>query len=245
MKKIIFLPLFFVLCWSCTGPRVVTTIRPEAPEGHYAMGREYIALESNQIEVELGYDGNMGDYLVFDFVVHNSSTDSLSLLPGDFYYLVLDSANADGTAHTPWMAVHPDKVLMTYDRTLEEWKKEKNMNTVLGILQASVDVLFYASGFAATENPGYIVEGVFQTAGTADHILTQDKMIKGDMEIIHEEKELVNEEIFRVCEVPPGEVNSGYVYFPKHENTSYYMFCFPVEDQLFQFVYRQQKELIY
>lgn len=209
------------------------------------MGREYISLENNQIEVELGYDGNMGDYLIFDFVVHNSTADSLSVLPGDFYYLVLDSANADAAPHTPWMSVHPDKVLISYDSTLEDRKKEKSMNTFLGILQASVDILYYASGFAATENPGFIVDGVFQTAGTADQIITQDKMIKGDMEMINEEKELVMEEIFRVCKVPPGKVSSGYVYFPLHQNTAYYMFCFPIENQLFQFVYKQQKELVY
>ncbi len=245
MRKVYFLPVLLLLFWSCTAPRVVTTIIPEAPEGHFALGREYITLESDQIVVELGYDGIQGANLIFDFVVHNSGAESLSVLPGDFYYLVLDSANANAAPHTPWMSVHPDKVLMSYDSTLEDREKEKSMNTFLGILQASVDILFYASGFAATENPGYIVDAVFQTAGTADQIITQDKMIKGDMEMISEEKELVKEEIFRSCEVPPGKVSSGYVYFPLHENTAYYMFCFPIENQLFQFVYKQQKELVY
>jgi len=245
MKKIYCLPILFLLFCSCTAPRVVTRIIPEAPEGHFAMGREYISLENKQIEVELGFDGINGTYLIFDFVVHNSTTDTLSILPGDFYYLVLDSANADTAPHTPWMAVHPEKVLMTYDESLEERKKDKGINTVLGILQASVDILYYASGFAASANPGFIVDGVFQTAGTADQYISQDKMISSDMTLIGEEKEVVKEEIFRVCEIPPGMVSSGYVYFPLHENAAYYMFCFPVENQLFQFVYKQQKELMY
>ncbi|MEA3460505.1 MAG: hypothetical protein U9R49_01415 [Bacteroidota bacterium] len=245
MKKIYCLPILFFLLCSCTAPRVVTRIIPEAPEGHFAMGREYISLESDQIEVELGYDGIQGEYLIFDFVIHNATSDTLSILPGDFYYLVLDSAHAEAAPHTPWMAMHPDKVLMTYDNSLEERKKDKGMNTFLGILQASVDILYYASGFAATENPGFIVDGVFQMAGTADQYISQDKMISSDMTLISEEKEVVNEEIFRTCQIPPGKVSSGYVYFPLHENTAYYMFCFPVENQLFQFVYKQQKELMY
>jgi hypothetical protein len=65
------------------------------------------------------------------------------------------------------------------------------------------------------------------------------------MEVIHEEKELVEEEIFRSCELAPGEVVSGYVYFPQHSDAEYYMFCFPVNKQEFQFVYRQQKTVVY
>ena len=245
MKKIYHLPILFLLFCSCTAPRLVTRITPEAPEGHFAMGREYISLESNQIAVELGYDGIQGEYLIFDFVVHNSTSDTLSLMPGEFYYLVMDSAHSEAAPHAPWMAVHPDKVLMTYDESLEERKKEKGMNTFLGILQASADILYYASGFAATENPGFIADGIFQTIGTADQYISQDKIISTDMTLISEEKEVVKEEIFRTCELPPGSVSSGYVYFPLHETTAYYMFCFPIENQLFQFVYRQQKELMY
>ena len=245
MKKFYCLPILFLLLCSCTAPRVVTKITPEAPEGHFAMGREYISLQSQQIEVELGHDGIQGEYLIFDFVVHNATADTLSVIPGDFYYLVLDSAHAEASAHTPWMAVHPDKVLMNYDESLEQRKKEKGMNTFLGILQASVDVIYYASGFAATENPGFIADGIFQTIGTADQYISQDKMISSEMTVISEEKDVVKEEIFRTCKIPPGMVSSGYVYFPLHESTAYYMFCFPIEKQLFQFVYKQQKELIY
>jgi hypothetical protein len=43
----------------------------------------------------------------------------------------------------------------------------------------------------------------------------------------------------------PGTVISGYVYFPKYNNTDYYMFCFPIENELFQFVYNQRKMLVY
>ena len=86
--------------------------------------------------VELGFDGSQDEYLVFDFVVFNSSSDTLTLLPKDFYYVVLDSANDNSSPHTPRMAVHPDKVLKYYDLSLEERKKEKGVNTFLGILQA-------------------------------------------------------------------------------------------------------------
>ena len=243
MKKICL--VLFLFLWSCTAPRVVTQISPEAPEGNYAMGREYISLGNDGIDVELGFDGIYDAYLVFDFVIINGTEETLTIRPKDFYYVVLDSANANAAPHTPWMAVHPDKVLMHYDKTLEETKESKNLNSIFGILQAGVSIVYNTAGFIATENPGYIVDAVLQTVGTADQYISQDKMISSEMEMISEEKELVKEEIFRTCMVPPRTVTSGYVYFPLNEQTAYYMFCFPIGNQLFQFVYKQQKELIY
>lgn len=245
MKNICSLSLLLLLFSSCTAPRVVTKMIPEAPEGHYAVGREYIPLESDHIGVELGYDGILGENLVFDFVVHNASVDTLSILPNEFYYVVLDSANSIAAPHTPWMAVHPDKVLMHYDNTLEETKEALNLNSLFGVLQVGVSILYNTAGFIASENPAYIADAVFQTVGTAEKYISQDKMISSEMEMISEERELVKEEIFRSCTVSPGTVRSGYVYFPLQEQAAYYMFCFPIGNQLFQFVYKQQKELIY
>lgn len=245
MKILFSLPILLLLSCSCTAPRQLTKISPEAPEGHFANGREYIPLESDQISVELGFDGIQGDHLVFDFVLHNSSADTLSIHPEGFYYVVLDSANADPVNDRSWQRIHPDTVLLHYDQVLDERKKVKGTNTLLGILQASANILYYASGFVATENPAFIVDAVFQTAGTADQYISQDRMISSEMNMIGEEKELVKEEIFRSCELSPGKIASGFVYFPRHKSTSYYMFCFPVENQLFQFVYNQQTELIY
>jgi len=245
MKNLFFLSLLLLFFCSCTAPREVTKIIPEAPEGNFANGREYIPLESDQIAVELGYDGIQGANLVFDLVLHNSSLDTLFIHPADFYYVVLDSANEETTNGGSWLTVHPDTVLMHYDLILEERKKVKGTNTFLGILQASAGLLYSTAGFIATENPTYIIDALFQTAGTADQYISQGKMISSDMEMISEEKELVKEEILRGCVVPPGKVASGYVYFPKHDNTAYYMFCFPIENQLFQFVYNQRTELIY
>jgi len=245
MKNLFSLVLLFLLSCSCTAPRVITKIFPEAPEGNFAMGREYIPLESDQIRTELGFDGIQGENLVFDFLVHNGGLDTLSILPDSFFYVVLDSADAHSSLDSSWLSVHPDTVMMHYDLTLEGQKELKGMNTFIGILMASVDILFNASGFIATENPAYIVDAVFQTAGTADQFISQGKAISSEMEMINEEKEQVREEIYRTSNLPPGTVKSGYVYFPLHEQTPYYMFCFPIGNQEFQFVYRQQKELVY
>ncbi len=245
MKVIFSLPFLLLLSVSCTTPRLVTKISPEAPEGNFANGREYIPLESDQVGVELGYDGIQGANLVFDFVLHNNCADTLSIHPAGFYYVLLDSANAEPANTGSWQTVHPDTVMLQYDHVLEERKKVKGTNTLLGILHASANILYYATGFVATEDPAFIVDAVFQTVGTADQYISQDKMISSEMTLIGEEKELVREEIFIACKLAPGKIASGYLYFPKHDSTPYYMFCFPVENQLFQFVYNQQTELIY
>jgi hypothetical protein len=245
MKTRLLWLLLLLFFSSCTTPRVVTRISPEAPEGKFAMGREYIPLESDKIGVELGFDGIQGNNMVFDLVVHNGTMDTLKICPADFFYVLLDSAHAESSIDSSWFSVHPDTVLRFYDQTLEEGVKAKGRNTILGILQTSFDIIYNTTGFIATEDPAFIVDAVFSAAGTADQYISQGKMISSDMDLISEEKELVNEEIFRACELLPEQLRSGYVYFPLHDQTAYYMFCFPVEQQLFQFVYRQQKELVY
>jgi hypothetical protein len=245
MKKFCLIPILFLFLWSCTAPRVVTKITPEAPEGSFALGREYIPLGSESIDVELGFDGIYGPHLVFDFVVVNSSSEILSIQPKDFYYVLLDSATADSSKLPPHMAVKPEKVLLSYDQIIEDKHGQKKANSFLGFLDAGVGLLATTAAFISTENPVYISDAIFNTVGTANHYIVQDKQIKSELEMIHEEKEVVDEEIFRSCQVAPGEVVSGFVYFPMHSETGYYMFCFPMENQLFQFVYRQQKVLVY
>lgn len=39
------------------------------------------------------WDRIQGEHLIFDFVVHNGSPDTLDIRPADFFYEVLDSAN--------------------------------------------------------------------------------------------------------------------------------------------------------
>jgi hypothetical protein len=111
MKNFYLFPFILLLLGSCTAPRMVTKISPEAPEGNFAMGREYIALGNENIDVELGFDGIYGTNLVFDFVVFNGSQDTLSIQAKDFYYVLLDSATADSSLLPPRMALKPEKVL--------------------------------------------------------------------------------------------------------------------------------------
>jgi hypothetical protein len=245
MKKIYYLLPLLLFLWSCAAPRVVTKITPEAAEGTYAMGREYISLGTQNLDVELGYDGIHGTYLVFDFVVVNGGDQILTIHPKDFYYVLLESAEADSSLLPPRMAVNPEKVLLNYDEKIEDIEVQKKTNTFLGFLDAGIGLLATTAAFISTENPAYIADAVANTFGTADHYISQDKQIKSNLEVIHEEKEVVKEEIFRQCQLLPGKGISGYVYFPEHADTEYYMFCFPVEDQLFQFVYNQQKEVLY
>ena len=209
------------------------------------MGREYIPLSDGNIEVELGFDGIYDDQLVFDLVVINHGSEPLTIQPGDFYYVLLDSATADSSMLPPRMALKPEKVLIQYDEYIEDKQEQKTANTFMGILEAGAGLLATTAAVITTENPAYIFDGIGGLFGTAGHYIEQDKQIEADMEMIHEEKEVVDEELFRSCQVLPGKGASGYVYFPKHSDTEYYMFCFPLEEQLFQFVYRQEKVVEY
>ena len=139
------------------------------------------------------------------------------------------------------MAIHPERILHHYDETLETKQGAKEINSLLGFLEAGIELLVNTTAFIATEDPGYIADAVVSTLSTADYYVSNDKQISADISMLNGEKELVDEEIFRLGTLPPGKEKSGYVFFPKHPDTEYYMFCFPVEDQLFQFVYHQRR----
>ena len=241
MKALFKLVLLSLALASCTAPARVTIIEPDAPEGNFAHGREYLPLSSEDILVELGYDGLFDELMVFDFVVVNQTSDSLSINPSDFYYVLLDSATADSSKRPPRMAFHPQRVLHEYDETLEEREGERKTSTLFGILEAGVSILVGATGFMATENPAYIADGIFNSLGTAQHYSSRNKDMKASISMIEEEKEIVNKEIFRPCLIPPGKAKSGFVYFPQEADAECFMFCFPLEGQLFQFVYHQKQ----
>jgi len=241
MKKIYSLLIIALLLTSCVAPQMVIQLTPEAPEGKYEMGREYISLSNDSIDVELGYDGVRGEHLIFDFVVVNRTPYELSINPSDFYYVVLDSALADSSKLPPRMAIHPERILHHYDETLETKQGAKEINSFLGFLDAGVDLLVNTTAFIATEDPGYVVDAIFSTLDNVDYYVSKDNQISADISMINSEKEVVNEEIFRPGKIPSGKVMNGYVFFPKHPDTEYYMFCFPMDDQLFQFVYHQNR----
>jgi len=234
------LPALLLFPITCAAQQPGYQLIPEAPEGHFEMGREYIPLSSGSIDAELGYDGPFGEAMVFDFVVINRTEDTLEIEPSGFYFVVLDDPMADSSLLPARMALHPERILNRYDRQLEERQDRKTFHTVLGIVEAGIGLIASASGYTATRNPGYIVDGVFNTLGTAGSYLLAGQGMDEEITLMTEEKETVQQEIFRHILLPPGKVASGLVYFPGYDSGGYLMFCFPLEEQLFQFVYSQR-----
>ncbi len=244
MKKLVaILFSILVLALSVMSQPVLRLI-PEAPEGHFEMGREYITLSNDQVEVELGYDGMFEGYMVFDVVVVNGTAEPFSIDPSAFHYLLLDSPDADSSVLPPFNVVPPDKILKKYDLALETRSTEKSINSLFGMIETGIGILASASVFLSTENPGAIVDGVFNTVGTAGYYVGHGRQIGNELEQIHSEKEKVSTEMLRSGEIPPGQVVSGFVFFPVFEETGYIMICIPVEEQVFQFVYKQQQEVL-
>ena len=99
----------------------------------------------------------------------------------------------------------------------------------MGFVEAGVGILSDASAFLSTENPVFIVDAVFNTVGIWEQVA-------GEKEIIREE--MMQEEMMQEEELEAGEVTNGFVCFPGHPESTYLMFCFPIDDQEFQFVYQ-------
>ena len=232
--------VFAVIVASCTAPQVVTSLVPEAPEGYTEHGREYITLTNDSIYAILGFDGIYDEVLIFDLVVVNKGNAPLTLEPGIFYYEVLDSAMALNSTLPPVAAIHPDTISHKYEDSIEKMKGSQQSNKFFGILEATAGILYNTSGFIATEDPGFIVDMIAGTFNTADYYVTRDKAFKENISVLSDEKLMVRKASHQTQTLEPGESVSGFVFFPQDREAKYYMFCFPIDDELFQFVYRQR-----
>lgn len=238
MKKIylilVLLPGFLSLVIS----QETFRLQALAPAGHIVNGREYIPLSSEQLRVELAYDGTSEENLVFDLVVFNETGRKITVKPPGFYYVTLPDPDADSSQSPPCMAVNPGQVYKWYDRALEEQESHKSMNSFLGLVEAGVGILSGTAAFLSTDNPAYIVDAVFNTAGTAGHYISMNRQIEEEMDQTAAEKEMIHLEMMREGELEPGGITNGFVCFPGQPEGSYFMFCFPIDDQEFQFVYQ-------
>jgi hypothetical protein len=233
MKKLCAIVFFTSVLITCAAPQEVMKLSPEAPGGNFEMGREYIFLSSDSIQVELGFDGFCDENMVFDLVVFNNTGHPLSIDPAEFYYELLDSATSDSSRVPPKMAVIPEKILDRYEDDLEYTEIERGINAVMGVIESGIGFITHATSF---------MDAFLGSVGPAHYHMVRDRQISDGLEQITLEKEVVEEEILRKDQVPPGKVASGFVFFPGHSDPAYLMFCFPLEDQLFQFVYQQYTE---
>jgi hypothetical protein len=163
MKKLFSVLIIFLVIWAAARPQSVTRLAPEAPEGHFEMGREYISLSNNQIQVELGFDGIFEEFLVFDAVVLNLSGQSLSIDPSDFYYILLDNPDADSSVLPPFAAVNPERIIHQYD----------NIHDAR---------LSFASVFLATENPVYMNQIAVEKEVVRQEILRKCEIPSGKVQ---------------------------------------------------------------
>lgn len=239
-SAVIFLIPVVLIMISCSTPQVVTKLTPEAPEGYYEHGREYITLTSDSIYAVLGFDGFYDNTLIFDLIVINHGDKSLTIDPATFYYEILDSALALNSSLPPVLSLPPDTISKRYDQTIESLFEGKQANKFFGILEATAGIVMNTSGFIATDDPGYILDLITGTVNTAGYYLTRDTEFKKNISIMTDEKAMVREASHDQKELAPGETVSGFVFFPQNMDARYYMFCFPLDDELFQFVYRQE-----
>jgi hypothetical protein len=212
---------------------------PQAPEGHFEMGREYIDLSNDSIRIELGFDGIFDDFFIFDVVVHNQTGHPFPVDPAGFCYVILDSAEAENSPLPPFRSTPPERILSRYSERIREGENHREINTIFGLIEGGINLLADASAFLTTEDPFYIVDAVLNSVGTAGHYVTRDLAISWKRDLIGQEKEVVRAEILQKGELPPEKVVSGFVFFPVYDEPGFLMFCIPVDNQMFQFVYRQ------
>ena len=243
------LPLFFLFAVlflsACATPQVVTKLEPEAQEGYVEHGREYITLSNDSIYAILGFDGVHDEVLIFDLVVVNNCHHPFRINPSGFYYERLDSALEEASSYPLVHALGPDEVSGKYDESIAEMQSVKSSNAFFGILDAATNIVFNTAGFISTEDPGYLFDLIAGSVDKVHYYVTTDKQIEEDMSRLIDEKKLVRQATHEPRTLGPGESASGFVFFPQNSDADYYMFCFPLDNELFQFVYHQEFALKY
>ncbi|MEZ5070289.1 MAG: hypothetical protein R2751_04785 [Bacteroidales bacterium] len=229
------LHLAWILILPMTGH---AQLRPMGGDIHEEMGRDYVVLRNDSLEVELGFDGYHGGEMVFDFVVVNRRSEPCHLDPADFHFVLLEEPHAEQSALPPRMAMSPDRVMAEYRADLDRAQSRRDLNSLVGILHTGVGILANTSAFLRTDDPGFVIDAVVGTIGTAGYYLARDRHLESGLSDLRGERQVVEEELFRTLDLPPGKVASGYVFFPgEKDRDACYMFCFPVEGHTFQFVY--------
>ena len=82
---------------------------------------------------------------MFDFVVINGVRKP-DPQARRFLLRIADSPTADSSMLPPRMAVKPDKVLLNYEKIIEDKQGQKQANSFLGILEAGVGAFVHHSG---------------------------------------------------------------------------------------------------
>ncbi len=217
MKKLLTI-LLFSFCFS---PWMISqeqfALEALAPDGNQVNGREYIPLSSDLIKVELAYDCRLGEKFLFDLVVINESGHPISVQPSSFYCLELDDPDGDSSRFPPIMAVPPLQPFKWYDRALEEPQYERMFSPLL-------------------ELPALFMEGFFASwNGEPSARMLSDKERESHL------KDAIRQEMMQEVQLAPGEVANGFVWFQGSPGTNYLLFCFPLDEQEFQFAYEVEK----
>ena len=184
-----------------------------APEGNHMNGREYIPLSNDHMRVELAYECQLEEKLVFDLVVINESGHPISVQPSSFYCLELDDPDGDTSRFPPSQAVPPLKPFEWYDRALEQSHYEQIFSPLLEI------PAMFMEAFVAPWNEG-------SSARTISNKERESHL-----------KDAIRQEMMQELQLAPGEVANGFVWFPGSPETKYLLFCFPLDEQEFQFAY--------
>lgn len=231
--------LSFLFLVSCVAPRPVSRLTPHADKGHYKLGREYITLHNDNIYVIAAFDENREEDLVFDVIIMNRSDRTLEVDPANFYALVLENPSADSSVQPPLQAGDPEKVIMSIDRARAVEYAEKKTNAIWGVLEATAGVVSTAAAVTSGAEAGDVAREAFSTMESVGYHVLVEEEIEDRIHLINDDKLYWKNDVLRKNTLKPGTAVEGFVYFPRSVDAEYFMMCYPVGDQLFQFVYRQ------
>lgn len=240
---------------SCAQP--LLKLSPVADKFIWNDGKQVVKQETDSLKVVTSFDGELGDYLVFDTEVFNRTKRSITFNPTDFTGVMLnqqqDTIRLRNLNDAPayYLAADPDQKLLETDLAMRKAEARLKRARVIGALLLVANVAADVATASSTKNKSdrewfrernffannYNLIGASQAVSNINY---QESMGR----LMHE-KGNWQAETMRRTTLLPGESLRGFIYIQKYKGATFLRLDYQSElsPKPVSFLFRQ--ELLY
>ncbi len=233
MKKIIHLSLILLLFLTACQTQRIASLKPSVPS-QFIDKEGFVTQKSDSLDVTFGFLFSTKDHLVFEVSVKNKSTDSVLVLPQNFFFR--PTSLSDSTKMTPH-PFHARSFTQLLDK-LDERARERNMKAAAIVLVTIATVV--AVDAAANKNtpPKNRDYSLSINSGTNLSFNYFDALIYNQLSKKEARKGLERSFMFPRT-IGASESHIGVVYFPRYDNAKEMLINFKIGEHDFNTLFKQ------
>lgn len=242
-------PFAFVimsLSLSCAAPLPVFILNPVDENVPWTMGKRFVKLSNDRIEMRLAFDRTLYDQLVFDAQFINRSSDTIMISPEKFYYcnLVIHKGE-EKFAPGKIYAIDPEAQIIFADVQSAKEQADYTNSQTLQLIDAVVDL----TGDIVTAGQRKTKEEIREEREEdlerqLDDVATEQEHETATYNINSLRNRWANTAV-RKTSLPPNHTISGKIYFPAVKESNKLIsankvkFYFPLQDSAIVVTYKR------